>query len=228
MYFGQLVQTWAKDCDGYMAASDKTDESIGAVHILHKGQESWNNMWQKVRSTWAYIHDHYADKFEWFFIGGDDIFLVAENLRFLLSSQPVLDAGGVDGKPLYLGEKRAHEPPTLQLWRQVMPRNRKDTHDADVSRLTGRPFRQVVGSDGKNGPKCGGVFNLGGPGYVLNRAALKLLVSKLETPICQPDATSFAEVCFYPRPQTVNHKTLNPDVKSFIEVCFRPPLPYAT
>jgi hypothetical protein len=25
-----------------------------------------------------------------------------------------------------------------------------------------------------------------------------LLVSKLETPVCQPDAVSFAEVCFHP------------------------------
>lgn len=42
-------------------------------------------MWQKSRAIWKYIDFHYnvegeAD-FDWFVLGGDDIFLIVENLR---------------------------------------------------------------------------------------------------------------------------------------------------
>lgn len=101
------METWGKDCDGYMASSDKTDPSIGAVKIMHKGEESWSNMWQKMRSTWSYIADNYAEDYDWFFVGGDDVFLVAENLRRLLTSHEVqMSGGGKDmAKPMYLGEE---------------------------------------------------------------------------------------------------------------------------
>ena len=38
-------------------------------------------MWQKSRAIWKYINFHYKDDYDWFILGGDDIFLIVENLR---------------------------------------------------------------------------------------------------------------------------------------------------
>ncbi len=47
-------------------------------------------MWQKSRAIWKYIDRHYKNDFDWFVLGGDDIFLIVENLRKV----KVLFAGG--------------------------------------------------------------------------------------------------------------------------------------
>lgn len=49
--------------------------------IKHEGPEEWGNMWQKSRAIWKYIDRHYINDFDWFVLGGDDIFLIIENLR---------------------------------------------------------------------------------------------------------------------------------------------------
>lgn len=49
--------------------------------IKHEGPEEWNNMWQKSRAIWKYIDYHYLEDFDWFVLGGDDVFLIIENLR---------------------------------------------------------------------------------------------------------------------------------------------------
>ena len=38
-------------------------------------------MWQKSRSIWKHIAASYLDQFDWFLLGGDDMFYVLENLR---------------------------------------------------------------------------------------------------------------------------------------------------
>lgn len=67
-----------------------------------------------------------------------------------------------------------------------------DTHVAKQGltpvHAPGRPFKQFLGD-----ARCGMPFNLGGPGYVVNRQALKLLVANLESPQCAPATTTFAE-----------------------------------
>lgn len=121
--------SWAYRCDGFLAFSDVTIPSIGAVDLPHYGPESYNNMWQKVRSIWCYIYENYYDSFEYFHLGGDDTMMIVENLRNYLWSLD--DEHGT--KPLYIGG----------------------------------PYktRGVV--------VCGG-----GPGYTLNRVALKWLVTE--------------------------------------------------
>lgn len=52
--------------------------------IKHEGPEEWGNMWQKSRAIWKYINFHYKDDFDWFILGGDDIFIIVENLRKVL------------------------------------------------------------------------------------------------------------------------------------------------
>jgi hypothetical protein len=125
-----VVDTWGWRCDGFFAASTKTQRDIGAVDLLHKGKEEYNNLWQKVRSMLAFMYDNYLDDYDYFLLADDDTFIVMENLRnYLLSIESA--TGGRDARPLYIGSP-------------------------------------VV-----NGETY---YHTGGPGYVLNRSALRFLV----------------------------------------------------
>jgi hypothetical protein len=149
-----IGETWGWRCDGFFAASTKTvDETnmrehnfdgLGAIDLPHEGPELYENMWMKTRSIWAYIHDHYLDDFDYFFLSGDDTHVIVENLRRVLESMEP----AANEVPLYLG--------------QWIP----DNH--------GTYF-------------CGG-----GPGYVLNRRSLRLLVQNA-FPSCLPHERNAAE-----------------------------------
>ena len=79
-----VVNAWGWKCDGFFAASTLTDPSIGAINLPHHGEEAYNNMWQKTRSIWAYIYDNYMNDYDYFWLGGDDYYLIVENLlKFL-------------------------------------------------------------------------------------------------------------------------------------------------
>jgi len=60
-----------------MVASNATNPSLGTVNIPHEGPEEYRNIWQKVRSMWSYVYDNYYEKYDWFHIGGDDLYLVS-------------------------------------------------------------------------------------------------------------------------------------------------------
>ncbi|CAB9500618.1 acetylgalactosamine 3-beta-galactosyltransferase 1 [Seminavis robusta] len=110
-----IRETWGPHCDGFMVGSTKTDKSLGTVEIPHEGPEEYNNIWQKVRSMWSYIYDNYYEKYDWFHIGGDDLFLILENLRLYLESEEIRTAanGGINlpngdetmQTPLFLGRR---------------------------------------------------------------------------------------------------------------------------
>lgn len=112
-----VVETYGQRCDGFMAASNLTDKAIGAVNILHQGPEAYGNMWQKVRSTWAYVHDNYLQDYDWFHIGGDNMFVIAENLRYAgyQETQRQETEHGSDGWPIYMGG--AMVLPPRRKWR---------------------------------------------------------------------------------------------------------------
>ena len=76
-----IVNTWGKDCDGFFAASNVTDLSIHAINLTHKGPEAYSNMWQKIRSMWAYAHDHFLEDYDYFHISGDDSVVVVDNMK---------------------------------------------------------------------------------------------------------------------------------------------------
>jgi glycoprotein-N-acetylgalactosamine 3-beta-galactosyltransferase len=127
-----------------MVGSNKTDTTVNAVDIPHEGPEEYDNIWQKVRSMWSYIYDNYYEKYDWFHIGGDDLYLIVDNLRLYLESEEIQTAlnGGI-----YLpnGDETTQTPLFL-----------------------GRRF-QYLGDPND-------IFNSGGSGYTMNKAALKLLV----------------------------------------------------
>ena len=100
-----IAETWGPQCDGLFAASNVTDPSIGAVNLLHMGNETYGNMWQKIRSMWAYIYDHYLMDYDYFYICGDDTYVIPDNLRYSVSMLP-----SNPDKILYMGRKMGDFP----------------------------------------------------------------------------------------------------------------------
>lgn len=101
-----------------MVGSTKTNRTLGTVEIPHEGEESYDNIWQKVRSMWSYVYDHYYEKYDWFHIGGDDLYVIVENLKLYLGSEEIQTAanGGLHmpkgtettQTPLFLGRRFAY------------------------------------------------------------------------------------------------------------------------
>jgi len=155
-----IRQTWGQKCDGFMVGSTKTDRELGTVNIPHEGKEEYDNIWQKVRSMWSYIYDNYYEEYDWFHIGGDDLYLIVENLRLYLESEEIqLAANG--GKYLPTGNETKQLPLFL-----------------------GRRFKEQ-GNEKR-------MFNSGGSGYTMNKAALKALIVDA-FPTCMPHLRTFAE-----------------------------------
>jgi glycoprotein-N-acetylgalactosamine 3-beta-galactosyltransferase len=140
-----LLLAGRQKCDGFFAASNRTDPAVGAVNIPHHGPEIYQNMWQKVRSIWSFIYDNYYDKYDWFHIGGDDMYVIVDNLRQYLDSDEIRAAAN--------GGSRLPD----------------GTETSQVPLYLGRQF--AAGGDRAD------TYNTGGPGYTLNRAALKTLVA---------------------------------------------------
>merc|ERR1740139_1533831 len=149
-----IKETWGSKCDGFMVASNKTDAFLGAVDIPHEGPEIYRNIWQKVRSMWSYVYDNYYDEYDWFHIGGDDLYLLVENLRLYLESEEIQLASN-GGLELPIGNETEETPLYL-----------------------GRRFK--YNGDGRQ------IYQHGGAGYTINKAALKVLVVDA-LPLCERD-----------------------------------------
>jgi glycoprotein-N-acetylgalactosamine 3-beta-galactosyltransferase len=59
-----------------VAVSNVTDEDVGAWAVAHEGLESYFNMWQKVRALWRHVYEGWGRRYRYFFLGGDDVYLV--------------------------------------------------------------------------------------------------------------------------------------------------------
>eukprot|EP00984_Skeletonema_dohrnii_P013544 scaffold5605_cov105-Skeletonema_dohrnii-CCMP3373.AAC.2 len=99
-----IRETWGHRCDGFHVASTITDRSIDSVNIPHEGEEEYQNMWQKVRAMWSYVYVNYYDSYDWFHIGGDDMYVLVENLRLYLESEEIVTASNGRKEPLLLGQ----------------------------------------------------------------------------------------------------------------------------
>lgn len=155
-----IRETWGQKCDGFIVASDKTDKSLGTVNIPHEGAEEYHNIWQKVRSMWSYVYDNYYEDYDWFHIGGDDLYVIVENMRLYLESDEVQLASN-GGEYLPSGDEKEQLPLFL-----------------------GRRFAEQGNYER--------IFNSGGSGYTMNKAALKSLVVTA-FPVCMPHLHTFAE-----------------------------------
>jgi glycoprotein-N-acetylgalactosamine 3-beta-galactosyltransferase len=119
-------------CDGFIVGSDQTDASIGAVNIVHEGEDDdIDYIWQNFRSMWSFVYDNYYEKYDWFHVGGDDLFLIVDNLRLYLESDEIRTAanGGIylpDGSetsqtPLFLGRRFAYHGDMTDIFNDMKP-----------------------------------------------------------------------------------------------------------
>lgn len=76
-----------------MVASDVADDSISAVHLVQKGKEEYGNMWQKTRAIMKRLYEHRED-YDWFYLCGDDVYVIVENLLAYLASDELAKAIG--------------------------------------------------------------------------------------------------------------------------------------
>jgi glycoprotein-N-acetylgalactosamine 3-beta-galactosyltransferase len=183
-----IAETWGWKCDGFFAASTQTIlppppshnnnsssssrststgtfdltqpiAGLGSVDLPHLGPEQYNNMWQKTRSILAYMHDYYLNEFDFFFLSGDDTYVIVENLQRTLQS---LGPAAWE-YPLYLGHWIPFRPDSI---------NNNNHNQNNMSSLS--------------------YFVGGGPGYVLNRKSLELLV-QTALPTCHPTRLTSSE-----------------------------------
>lgn len=105
--------TWAKHCDGFIAFSTAEDLAIPSINISHEGDESYDNMWQKSRSIWKYIYSHLSGHYDYYLLGGDDMFYIINNLRFYLNSAEMVEAQRTH-EGLYVG--RIFQPPKQEIF----------------------------------------------------------------------------------------------------------------
>ena len=100
-----MRETWAGGCDGFLAFSTESDPRLPAISLPHDGPEEYRNMWQKVRSIWKFVGQNYLEDFDWFFIGGDDLFVMPHNLKTYLASLAYKDQADPKTKEYFAGRR---------------------------------------------------------------------------------------------------------------------------
>ena len=137
-----IAASWGARCDGYLAFTD--DDMGHAFGIVLEspnwtsGGEEWSkenydNMWFKTALIWSIAgNSRLLGAFDYFLVGGDDLYVHVGHLRSLLES-PAVAARTAAGLPLYMGR---------------VGRQNAYLHS----------------------------FNMGGAGYVLNRASVSEFV----------------------------------------------------
>jgi hypothetical protein len=100
---------WGHHCDGFLAFSNETLPELGIYELpIDQSQhqqgddrrnESYNNMWQKSRGIWKHVHDHFLEEFDYFYLSGDDVYLLVNSGKNsnqstrLTQSPAILDRG---------------------------------------------------------------------------------------------------------------------------------------
>lgn len=100
-----MRETWAGGCDGFLAFSTESDPRLPAISLEHDGPEEYTNMWQKVRSIWRFVGENYLEDHDWFFIGGDDLFVMPHNLKTYLASLTHKDGSDPKAKEYFVGRR---------------------------------------------------------------------------------------------------------------------------
>jgi hypothetical protein len=103
-------------------------------------------MWQKTRSIWKTIYDNFINDFDYFYLCGDDVYLLVENFRSYLDDE-------------------------LAVWDMTEEQEQQQDQSSLSPSSSSPPPRHF-------GLWVGSPTNIvtGGPGYTLNRAALRMYV----------------------------------------------------
>ncbi len=181
-----IRNTWAKKCSFFIAFSTQDDLSIPAINLAHIGEEKYNNMWQKTRAIWKYVHEYYIDDFDWFLLGGDDMYYIMENLVAFLTSEEII---------LQQELQKVHQQDFgIESYNYD---NSTNLHSVPQSQpgsglYIGR--RLLLPKSEDKGRQI--YFNSGGPGYLLDRKALRLFITNSDEPFCFPNVLRYAEDAF--------------------------------
>lgn len=162
-YISAQHGTWLRKCTSHLIISNQSDASINAVQLPFQGEESYANIWQKIRSVWKYVHAHYRQSYDWFLLGGDDLYVIMENMYSLLLSNGI-QSKVINGEPVYLGRSLRFNttnnsntaPPTPNASAEYFSETEYAAKEAEEARYAN-----------------------GGSGYVLDRIALNVLVRRL-------------------------------------------------
>ena len=114
-----ISATWGAKCDGYIAFSNTTNDMSSLsiitvslpIYIKDKRMEDYNQMWVKSQSIWSFVESSgLISEFQYFLLGGDDMYVIPDNLRWFLQSpivlkyqQSAVDYYGLVDFPMYLG-----------------------------------------------------------------------------------------------------------------------------
>ena len=114
----QLVRaaalTWGRHCNGFVAFSLETIPELNLLYLQHPGPEAYQNMWRKTRSIWQYVYRHYGKEYDLFHLGGDDMYVIPENLKLkytqLLASASSTQESKNTTPAIFLGQWVPHGP----------------------------------------------------------------------------------------------------------------------
>ena len=107
-YIDAIRSTWGKRCDGYLAFSNASDlsKSIYSVKEVNGPQtESYTQMWKKTQMIWSVVASSLVNQYDYFLLGGDDLYVIVENLRQLLNSDHLQTLSRNGSNPVYFGRK---------------------------------------------------------------------------------------------------------------------------
>jgi len=110
-----VAGTWGAECDGFVAFSNVTDDSIPVVQPSYPGEETYWNLWQKKVYMYHDIWEHFADDFDFFLFGEDDSFVLMSQLRvFLEGLRAEAKPGVYAGRRMRIGFNQ--DDPGYGLW----------------------------------------------------------------------------------------------------------------
>jgi hypothetical protein len=75
--------------------------------IKHDGDEAYENMWQKLRAMYRYAYSismYHPEEYDWYYFGGDDVYLIVENLQAFLKQQEA-KVPQIFGQPAIVGRE---------------------------------------------------------------------------------------------------------------------------
>ena len=218
-YLQSVIDTWGRQCDGFIASSNLTNPKLNAVNIPHRGIESYNNMWQKIRSTLVYIYTNYfTEEYDYYHVCGDDTYLIVEHLKHYLRSSQIQQI--LNGSRIQFSMRQ--QPPAqainnendiytrytnaLNTWKNYVTTSTLDHHsnnnddNNNPTTLYNNTMPLLLGMphDRNGDPQVKGdaiyfqTFPGGGSGYTLNKQSLLLFVKEC-IPNFLPNATNSRE-----------------------------------
>eukprot|EP00048_Salpingoeca_helianthica_P020571 m.7232 g.7232 ORF g.7232 m.7232 type:complete len:539 (+) comp4977_c0_seq2:197-1813(+) len=94
--------TWARDCDTFVAFSTEPYPGLDVV-VLEGGPN--NPLWSRIQQAWMYLYAHHYNTADWFFKADDDSYVVVPYLREFIGKQEPNKLAHYGRRFLYSGLK---------------------------------------------------------------------------------------------------------------------------